>query len=44
MTTTTIMVNVKDIERMKKDILNALTFDLNRISHELSQSTHDIVK
>ena len=40
---TTIMVNVKDIERMKKDILNALTIDLDRISQELTASTHDIV-
>lgn len=41
--TTTIMVNVKDIERMKKDILSSLTGDLDRISEELTASTHDIV-
>lgn len=41
--TTTIMVNVKDIERMKKDILSSLTVDLDRISEELTASTHDIV-
>ena len=37
------MVNVKDIERMKKDILSSLTVDLDRISEELTASTHDIV-
>ena len=31
------------LERMKKDILNALTVDLDRISQELTASTHDIV-
>ena len=41
--TTTIMVNVKDIERMKKDILNTLAVDLDRISEELTGSTHDMV-
>ncbi len=37
------MVNVKDIERMKKDILNTLSFDLDRMSGELTAATHDLV-
>lgn len=42
-TTTTLMVSTRDIERMKKDILNVLTDDLDRISHDLTSSTHNIV-
>ena len=33
----------KDVEKLKKDLFNSLSVDLDRMSQELSTHTHDMV-
>jgi len=37
-------VSVRDMERIKRELLSALASDLTTLSHSLTQTTHDLVR
>ncbi len=37
-------VSVRDMERIKKELLTALSSDLSNLSHSLTQTTHELVR